>query len=248
MYDGLTVASIPTDAQAVAGYVGGFWPDFSALVAAFPKALHKSVAVNALEDADILDVENGDAVPGEAPAWIQRQLARGVTLPGIYANASTMPAVIAALVAAKIERSLYVLWIASWDGIEAVPTGFQAKQFKTTPSYDVSICAPSFWAQPSPRVTNPVHYDWFVNGEFPSEWGDLDEESVVLHYDGARKHPLKYDIFLKHTLQPQLQFLADRVAYEAKLNLINGKPSWGVDHRGWRFQQLVHRAQGQRFV
>lgn len=253
MYDSIQVSAIPADAKAVAGYVGGSWPDFSPLVKRFPTALHKSVAVNSGEDADILDVETGDASPSQAPAWVNRQLSRGLKLPGIYANASTMTAVQTALNAAKIARTNYVLWVASWNNTADVPTGFEAHQFidhgPNGENIDISACDPSFWhTAPSPPAVNPPHYDWFSTGPFPSQWGDLDERGVVESYDGARKHPLIYKLFLL-TLEAKLLFLANRVRFEAVSQPnADGTPSNGVDHRGWRYQGLIHRSQGQRFV
>ncbi len=83
--------------QAVAGYVNGSWPSYNGLVKRYPGAKHLSIAVNTSADARCLDVETGDATPDQAPAWVRRQHARGVARPILYANTSTMPAVIAAL-------------------------------------------------------------------------------------------------------------------------------------------------------
>src|SRR5262249_21131059 len=133
MYDSISARAIPSGAQAVAGYVGGRWPDYSLIAQRFPKARHKSVAVNALENADILDVENGDASPAEAPAWYRRQKGRGLKLPGFYANESTMPAVVSAVTDAGIKPSEYVLWVAHYDGIASLAVGgfpgAKAKQY-----------------------------------------------------------------------------------------------------------------------
>lgn len=251
-YDSIEPDTIPADAPAVAGYVGGRWPDYSQLVAQFPQARHKSVAVSATEDADILDVESGDASAPEAPGWFARQKARGLALPGFYADASTMPELTAALEGAAIQRSGYVLWIAWYNGSDAIVPGYEAHQWTDTAlgrNLDQSSCLPSFWAAaPSPTVLNKIDYSWFATGPFSSKWGDLDERAVVQAYDAARTSPRLHWLRLRR-LRAQLTFLADRVRTVAERQpLPNGRPSWSRYHRGWRFQQLVHRAQNQRFV
>lgn len=247
-YDSVTPSTIPSNAVAVAGYVGGSFPDFSELVALFPHARHKSVAVNASEDADILDIENGDAVPGQAPSWFSRQKARGLELPGVYADASTMPSVVAAMTAAGIAESEYVRWVA-WLGSTEIPAGMNARQYTFTAfgrNLDASVCFPSFWGTtPSPPVKNTVRYDWFPTGPFVVNRLKLDERSVVERYDKLRQDAKKHRVQLA-ILRLHLKWLADRVYAVAHKR--PGKPTWGLFHRGWRYQQLIHRSQGQRFV
>lgn len=254
MWDAIDVSQIPANPPAVAGYVGGAWPNFATLVSRFPKAQHLSIAVNSGEDAECLDIENGDAVPGDAPAWFARQKARGVTRPCFYANTSTMPAVLANLNGAKINRADYRVWTAHFTGVAHIEPGSDATQWTDAAlgrNLDCSECVANFFGDPpAPKpVVNPINYTWFPTGPFPSPYGNLNERSVVEHYDGARKHPLMFKLFLK-SLEAQLGWLADRVAFEAITAQPNkdGSPSWGVDHRGWRYQQLIHRSQGQRFV
>jgi hypothetical protein len=226
----------------------------------FPHAKHKSIAVNASEDADILDIESGDAVPAEAPAWFQRQKARGLELPGFYASASVMPDVVAALTAAGIKRDEYVLWVAHYTFVKPAPPFEQsgeAVQWTDTSlgrNLDESACVPGFWgAQPSPPVKNTVHYDWFDNTARRVYLKKRRERGQVETYDKLRamqtpkRHPRKLQLWF---VRKVLGYYANRVLKVAKYNepLKNGKPSWAVDHRGWRYQQLIHRAQGQRFV
>jgi hypothetical protein len=252
LYDSVTLSQIPPNPPAVGGYVGGNFPTFSRLAADFPRAKLLSIAVNAGEDAECLDIETGDAVPAQAPAWYARQKARGVTRPCLYANTSTMPSVVAALSGAYIARGDYRVWPADFTFAAHIEPGSDATQWTDVAlgrNLDQSQCVDNFFGDPpAPKpIVNPTHYDWFATGPFPSEWGNLDERSVVEHYDGARQHWITYKLFLSK-LRAQCQFLADRVAYVAIHKPVNGKPSWGVDYRGWRFQQLSARAQGMRFV
>jgi hypothetical protein len=170
MYDSVSVDQIPTDAEAAAGYVNGAFANYPQIVARTPHAHHLSISVRASGDAECLDVETGDATPSEAPAWVRRQLARGVHTPVLYANASTMPAVRAALDAAGLHRSDYSLWVAHFDGIAQVPAGYDAKQYeehKSSPHADLSICLEEFFGAVHPPYAPEDEKRW------EREWGEL---------------------------------------------------------------------------
>ena len=117
MYDAVDTAQIPADAQAVGGYVDGNWQTFPSLGTSWPHAQHLSIAVSAADDADCLDIETGDATPADAAGWYERQKARGISRPCLYANASTMDSgVIPAMKAAGIDRAAVRLWSAHFTG------------------------------------------------------------------------------------------------------------------------------------
>jgi hypothetical protein len=116
MYDSITLTEIPDTAQAVAGYVNGRWPTYPQLASKFPHAQRLSIAVTAEADADALDIENGDATPSQAPAWVRRQAARGVKFPAVYCSVSQAAAVLRALSDAGIRRSQVRLWTAHYTG------------------------------------------------------------------------------------------------------------------------------------
>lgn len=118
MYDDVTLKFIPANAEAVAGYINGRWPTYSQVVRQFPHAKHLSIAVNATADADCLDVEQFDAVPADAPAWVVRQKKRGVAKPVIYTSLSEANAVLRALDKAGIKRSAIRLWTAHYTYAE----------------------------------------------------------------------------------------------------------------------------------
>jgi hypothetical protein len=132
MFDSVAPKEIPLNAKAVAGYVGGNWPTFDSLRAKFPNAKRLSVAVNASEFADCLDVETGDAIPADAPGFIKREKARLTPLgrkPWIYSDGSNMPVVISACGNAGIQRSEYNYWLADPDGVPHLPVNVEAKQY-----------------------------------------------------------------------------------------------------------------------
>lgn len=148
MYDSVTVNEIPSGAQAVAGYVGGSFPTFNSLLRDFPHAKHLSIAVTSHEDADCLDIETGDSTPALAPGWVRRQHARGVKRPVVYANTSTMPAVLQALTEAGIHRSEYRVWTAHYTGAPHIEFGSDATQYDDKAlgrNLDASLCIPTFF-------------------------------------------------------------------------------------------------------
>lgn len=78
---------------AYGGYVDGAigdQPNAAKIAAAHPGAHVLTIALSAEHDADCLDVEPGAASPSDVPGWIERQHARGVQRPCVYASVSTM--------------------------------------------------------------------------------------------------------------------------------------------------------------
>lgn len=141
MYDSINVARLPATAKMFAGYVNGRWPTFNQLRAAYPSAICVSIAVTIDADADVLDVEKGDAYPTQAPSWAVRQRNRGAT-PTIYCSLNTWPAVKQAFKDAGVAEPLY--WIAHYDGMSAIPDGAIAKQYTGGDGYDLSSVA-DYW-------------------------------------------------------------------------------------------------------
>ena len=108
MFDSIDVSQIPRTAKAAAGYVDGRWPTFFKLRAWCQQAAAAgrllSIAVFPKDGADALDIENGDATPDQAPAWVKRQLAAGKNRPGVYSSVSEMVRVLKVLEASGINR------------------------------------------------------------------------------------------------------------------------------------------------
>lgn len=237
MYDSTEVATIPGSAPAVAGYVGGHWPTFSELVGRWPHAHRLSIAVNAGEDAECLDVENGDATPAEAPAWVRRQLERGVHKPVVYGSVSVIPQIEAALHAAGIDRSEYRVWAAHYTyvphicgshcGLTHAADATQWTDRALGRNLDESLCADSFFAKPDPlAVLTP------------------EERITVERYDHLAKHPHVH----AHELAVARATLV-RFRKETWLAAVKGvtpnqeacEPGWGVHHRRERYQVLLSR-------
>ena len=168
LYDAITPENIPKDAVMVAGYTSGNWPTFPRLRAMFPNAILVSIAINAQHDAQVLDVERGDALPTEAPSWCLRQLARGQT-PTIYCNTSTWPSVRAAFDSAKLSYPLW--WRADYNGHAKLEMGEIAHQYADPGPYDISVVA-DYW----PGVDR---------GPAPSPAPDPKENAVLLFQDST---------------------------------------------------------------
>lgn len=155
MYDAIDVAGIPPGAVAVAGYVGGKWPTYPTLLKKFPDAHHVSIAVNASEDAHVLDVERGDATAEDAPGWVHRQHERGLKRPGLYCSLSGMADLLKTLVAHNVKRTDVVLWCAHYthephicgpqcgDGLKEP---VEATQYNDSGTADESLVTPAFWS------------------------------------------------------------------------------------------------------
>jgi hypothetical protein len=147
MFDAIPSKSvnIPTSAQMVAGYCDGPYAWTAADWARFPSAVKVRIATRAsTDDGQVLDVENGDATPAQAPGWCAMRRAAGQP-PSLYCNASTWPAVKAAFSAQEPGPAAY--WIAAYDGVAVIPSGAVAKQFTdNAPAnpYDTSVVA-DFW-------------------------------------------------------------------------------------------------------
>lgn len=166
MYDDISLALIPANAQAVAGYVNGRWPTYNEVVRRWPNAKHLSIAVTAHADAECLDVEPGDATNVSAPAWVKRQMARGVHRPVLYTSLSNVTALLRALAVAGITSKQVRLWTAHYTGREHLcgpACGFglrmtvDATQWTDRAlgrSLDQSLCADGFFAtapKPTPK-------------------------------------------------------------------------------------------------
>lgn len=161
LYDSVNINAIPANPEMVAGYVNGRWPTYNSLIQKFPQAVHVSIAVTANADAQVLDVETGDATPGQAPAWAQRQRQEGRD-PTVYCNSSTWGAVRQAFQNARVAEPHY--WIAQYDNNPTIPAGAVAKQYRsdTNQDLDYSVVA-DYWPgvdsapAPPPPVPAPTY-------------------------------------------------------------------------------------------
>jgi hypothetical protein len=266
MFDSTTIEAIPLDARAVAGYIGGWYLTYWNLVARCPRALHLSIAINAEEDAECLDVEAGDATPAEVPDWVRRQLARGVDRPVIYSSVSTMPAILSLLEEVSIPASSIRVWTAHYTqvphlcgpgncgyGMRVSADATQWTSRALDSNLDESLCTDNFFGPPPPPP-DPNHYAWYPVGPFrfrdaDGETLEVDERAVVEEYDHLRIHAHLNRERLNE-LRVLITFLRKRVWYVSHYDPSTGRKrptvDWDAYYRGWRWQTLLARSRGER--
>jgi len=158
MYDSVNINSLPAG-NIYAGYVGGLYPTYEQLVQKFPGKRIVSIAINASESAQVLDIETGDATNQQAVAWVQAMRKAGRKRPTIYTFEANFAAVKAEFTAAHVE--LPDFWIASWTATPQVIPGTVAVQWFTNADYDESQITDQYWPDtapaPAPKPTpNPT--------------------------------------------------------------------------------------------
>ena len=174
MYDGVDADTVPAGAALYAGYVDGQWQSYQPLVAKFPGARHVAICVSPLDDGQVLDVEQGDASPDQAPEWVERQRARGYPYPAVYCNQeNSWASVRAAFAEQVVGEPLY--WLANYVGdpaqVPQLPDGAIALQFYDYGGYDASVVA-DYWPGVDPVPVHTVQLE-------ESEDGDMTTTSVA---------------------------------------------------------------------
>lgn len=150
MYDSITASNCPDDGQLYAGYVDGRWPNWAEMARRHPgKRIVKVTIWNG--DADVLDVEAGDATPQQAVIWCRARRKLGKD-PTVYCNLSTWPAVVAAF---SLAGDPLPHWWAAGYRIPAIPylqPGSVATQWADFGPYDQSLVA-DYWPGVDPPPT-----------------------------------------------------------------------------------------------
>lgn len=148
-YDSTDPNAIPADAELVLQYIDGAnravvdaWS--AAAVGRFAAARKVRVACLAsTNDGHMLDVEQGNATPEQAPGWVRMRRAAG-TAPTVYVNLSNWGAVRQAFASQGIAEPHYLL--ADYDNDPTIPAGAIGKQYANAPltggNYDLSSIAP----------------------------------------------------------------------------------------------------------
>ncbi len=155
MYDAVTAKNIPTDAVMVAGYVDGRYKWTTADWARFPHAVKVRIAVFArTNDGHVLDVEDGNATPAQAPNWVKMRRAAGCD-PTIYCSLSIWGRVKQAFNNQGVAPPHY--WIAAYPGSgPQLYAGAVAHQYANPGPVDISVVA-SYWPGVDPKpIPKPV--------------------------------------------------------------------------------------------
>lgn len=151
MYDGINsdaaiIARTFPNTPYVAGYISGRYAWSQADWDLFPKANKIRIATNAsVTDGDVLDVEQGDALPSQCEAWITKRKAAGLHRPTIYCSLSAVPAVRQGTGKWILGKD-YDLWVALYDGSLSNPvSGAVAKQYASGQNWDSNIVYDTNW-------------------------------------------------------------------------------------------------------
>ena len=144
IYDSVTPSSIPAGKDA-AVYADGSYQASAASVSGHKHVLWIDTN-GSRTDADVLDVEPGDATPAGAAAWVKAKLTKDPAATAIVytfkANWGPTISSIDALPAAMKSHVKY--WIADPTGTPHILPGAEATQWYWGPSYDISTANPGF--------------------------------------------------------------------------------------------------------
>jgi len=161
MYDSVDVAGLPTGGDLYAGYVDGRYQNAAAIQARFPHVPFVGIATQAsTNDGIVLDVENYDATPAQAPGWVKMRRLAGAE-PSIYCSEDAWATVAQAFRDAGVTPPPY--WVAAYPGAgPGIPAGAVAHQYADMGGYDVSTVA-DYWpgvdAAPAPPSPPPDPYE-----------------------------------------------------------------------------------------
>jgi hypothetical protein len=147
MFDSVNPLAIPTTAEMVAGYIDGadaaIHEAWTANWDRFSNAVKVRIAVLATtNDGHVLDVESGNALPGEAPSWVLMRRAAGMD-PTVYMSLSAWPTVRQAFRDQNVAEPQY--WVAYYPAAPGIPVGCVAHQYAdpvtSGGNYDLSVVA-----------------------------------------------------------------------------------------------------------
>jgi hypothetical protein len=138
-FDSVSVNSLPGGADLYAGYDDGSYNDAAAIAAKEGGKTVLRITVNPNDnEGDVLDVENGDAIPAHAPGWVVRRRAAGHGGPLVYCSYSAWAAVKQAFSDMGVAEPGY--WIAAYPGNgAALYPGSVGHQFVDHGGYDESV-------------------------------------------------------------------------------------------------------------
>lgn len=201
MYDSSHADTIPTEATAVAGYIDGT-DSYTAVSRKAPHAIHMSIAVDANDDADCLDVEPTLARVDQVHGWWKRQRARGVARPVIYATTTDMTyagahngnhvlGVLDVLKQFGIARSSVRLWAADYPYSAGVLSGKSLAELESLDRTWPHICGPATCNLVAIPVDGTQWTSWAYCPDL-RKYGSLDQSLLVDDFFSEAKPPTVY--------------------------------------------------------
>jgi hypothetical protein len=119
-------------------YVNGLYRNYSECRARFPRATVLGISVFPENVGDVLDVEQGDATPAQAPGWVNARRMAGHGGPLVYCSLAVWDEVRAAFHAQGVLEPGY--WIAAYPGNGAqLYLGAVGHQYQDVGPYDLSV-------------------------------------------------------------------------------------------------------------
>lgn len=114
MFDTLDVNQLPHGWDLLAGYVNGRTERHSYydLKLRYPHAVIVGIDTEndpTNDDAQVLDIEAGDATPADAPAWFDEKIRRGIHRPTLYFSESLYTELVG-----RMGNRVWDGWIADW--------------------------------------------------------------------------------------------------------------------------------------
>jgi hypothetical protein len=136
-------------------YIDGMYANHTAVRARCPKADLKGITVHGKTGAEaaFCDCEKDDLTVAQAEAWVAEQVKLNVPLIGVYADLSTWNGGLMKALAKYGKR--VKRWLAHFDGIVAVPAGFDCKQFSDPGPVDNNIALDDFFVPFVPKPDVP---------------------------------------------------------------------------------------------
>lgn len=129
MFDSVSLSEFPAHPFAALGYTSGAWPTFIPIRHRWPHTHAVSIAVTASHHADCLDIEPGDATPGQAPGWVRADKSAGWARPCLYSSYwEFVSQVRPALERAGIRRSQVFEIDANYEGCPRLDKTFDGTQ------------------------------------------------------------------------------------------------------------------------
>ena len=197
--DSVTPANLPPGFDLYGGYDDGNYNNVNAIKAMYPNKTVIHFTVFASDNfGDILDVENGDATPAQAPGWVKMRRAAGHGGPLVYCSEATWSQVRQAFQSAGVPEPGY--WIAGYPGSvgHALYPGSIAHQWIDYGPYDESIVVdylPGIDPVPSGGGDVPLPTDvvdsWSVPGTDGGSHFDLHADGGLFAY-GCDPNQLEY--------------------------------------------------------
>lgn len=150
-YDSVDPARIPADARFIFFYSDGRYANLAQVHAHFPTAHLCGITTQGQIGPGMCDTETGDLTITDTDRWLRLSLGADVWRPRVYANMNTWHALglynLLEHFGDSIRRA-----VALWDDDPTIPPGFDAKQYKNTPGYDVWSCVDDFFKPRPPRA------------------------------------------------------------------------------------------------